>query len=67
MDDSFFAAERVVTKKLAVLDDDGVNEVRTLLLPCVGLDPFLAATGVEAHLCRRDPLLELEAFALVKA
>ena len=48
-------------------DYDEFNKVRTLFFQCLGLDPVPASTGIQAHLCRPDLLIEIEAFAIVKA
>ena len=48
-------------------DYDEFNKVRTLFFRCVDLDPIPASTGIQAHLCRPDLLVEIEAFAFVKA
>ena len=47
-------------------DYDEFNKVRTLFFQCLGLDPIPASTGIQAHLCRPDLLVEIEAFAIVK-
>ena len=47
-------------------DYDEFNKVRTLFFECLGLDPLPASTGIQAHLCRPDLLIEIEAFAIVK-
>jgi enamine deaminase RidA (YjgF/YER057c/UK114 family) len=41
------------------------NEVRTLFLNAIPLDPLPASTGIQAHLCRPDLLIEIEAIAIV--
>lgn len=48
-------------------DYDEFNKVRTLFFKCLDLDPIPASTGIQAHLCRPDLLIEIEAFAFVKA
>lgn len=48
-------------------DYDEFNKVRTLFFQCMDLDPIPASTGIQAHLCRPDLLVEMEAFAFVKA
>jgi enamine deaminase RidA (YjgF/YER057c/UK114 family) len=48
-------------------DYDEFNKVRTLFFECVDLDPLPASTGIQARLCRSDLLVEIEAFAFVKA
>ncbi len=47
-------------------DYDEFNKVRTLFLRCMGVDPLPASTGIEAHLCRADLLVEIEGFAVVQ-
>lgn len=46
-------------------DYDAFNEVRTLFFDAIGLDPLPASTGIQAHLCRADLLIEIEAIAIV--
>jgi enamine deaminase RidA (YjgF/YER057c/UK114 family) len=46
-------------------DYDVFNEVRTLFLSGTGVDPLPASTGIQAHLCRSDLLVEIEAIAMV--
>jgi enamine deaminase RidA (YjgF/YER057c/UK114 family) len=41
------------------------NEVRTMFMTAIGLDPLPASTGIEARLCRADLLVEIEAIAIV--
>ena len=46
-------------------DYDIFNELRTLFMARVGLDPLPASTGIQARLCRSDLLIEIEAIAMV--
>jgi enamine deaminase RidA (YjgF/YER057c/UK114 family) len=46
-------------------DYDAFNELRTLFMARVGLDPLPASTGIQARLCRSDLLVEIEAIAMV--
>jgi enamine deaminase RidA (YjgF/YER057c/UK114 family) len=46
-------------------DYDAFNELRTLFMARVGLDPLPASTGIQARLCRSDLLIEIEAIAMV--
>ncbi len=48
-------------------DYDEFNRVRTLFYAAAGLDPLPASTGIQARLCRSDLLIEIEAFAIVRA
>jgi enamine deaminase RidA (YjgF/YER057c/UK114 family) len=48
-------------------DYDEFNRVRTLFLRCMGVHPVPASTGIQVRLCRSDLLIEIEAFAIVKA
>lgn len=41
------------------------NEMRTMFMAGIGLDPLPASTGVQARLCRADLLVEIEAIAVV--
>ena len=41
------------------------NEVRTLFMTAIGLDPLPASTGIQAGICRPDLLVEIEAIAIV--
>jgi len=45
-------------------DYDKFNEVRTHFYKEQGLDPLPASTGIEAHLCRDELLVEIEAIAI---
>jgi enamine deaminase RidA (YjgF/YER057c/UK114 family) len=40
------------------------NEERTAFYRGHGLDPFPASTGIQAHLCRPELLIEIEAIAV---
>ncbi len=42
------------------------NEERTAFYKAQGLDPLPASTGIQAHLCRPDLLVEIEAIAIVR-
>src|SRR5260370_41192336 len=44
-------------------DYDAFNKVRTAFFKAQGLDPLPASTGIEAHLCRPELLIEIEAIA----
>jgi len=44
-------------------DYDPFNEERTTFYKEQGLDPLPASTGIQAHLCRPDLLVEIEAIA----
>jgi enamine deaminase RidA (YjgF/YER057c/UK114 family) len=46
-------------------DYDAFNEVRTLFMNGIGLDPLPASTGIQARICRSDLLVEIEAIAIV--
>lgn len=46
-------------------DYDEFNEVRTMFMNAIGLDPLPASTGIQARLCRSDLLVEIEAIAVV--
>jgi enamine deaminase RidA (YjgF/YER057c/UK114 family) len=41
------------------------NNVRTEFYNALGLDPYPASTGVQAHICRSDLLVEIEALAII--
>jgi 2-iminobutanoate/2-iminopropanoate deaminase len=45
-------------------DYDAFNEERTLFYKEQGLDPLPASTGIQAHLCRPELLVEIEAIAM---
>lgn len=42
------------------------NEERTAFFKELGLDPLPASTGIEAHLCRPELLIEMEAIAMFR-
>jgi 2-iminobutanoate/2-iminopropanoate deaminase len=42
------------------------NDERTKFFRELGLDPLPASTGIEAHLCRPDLLIEIEAIAMFR-
>jgi enamine deaminase RidA (YjgF/YER057c/UK114 family) len=46
-------------------DYDEFNEVRTMFMTAIGLDPLPASTGIQASLCRSDLLVEIEAIAVL--
>jgi len=46
-------------------DYDAFNEVRTMFMNAIGLDPLPASTGIQARICRSDLLVEIEAIAMV--
>ncbi len=41
------------------------NSVRNEFYTALGLDPFPASTGIQAHICRSDLLVEIEALAVL--
>ena len=45
-------------------DYDAFNEERTRFYREQGLDPLPASTGIQAHLCRPELLIEIEAIAM---
>ncbi len=45
-------------------DYDAFNEERTNFFKEQGLDPLPASTGIQAHLCRPELLVEIEAIAM---
>src|SRR5215467_11000855 len=47
-------------------DYDAFNEERTAFYKEQGLDPLPASTGIEAHLCRPELLIEIEAIAMFR-
>ena len=47
-------------------DYDAFNEERTRFFAEQGLDPLPASTGIEAHLCRPELLIEIEAIAMFR-
>ena len=48
-------------------DYDQFNRIRTSFFQWLGLDPLPASIGVQAHLCREDLLIEIEAVAVFHA
>ena len=46
-------------------DYDSFNEIRTMFMNAIGLDPLPASTGIQARICRSDLLIEIEAIAIV--
>lgn len=47
-------------------DYDVFNEERTAFFKEQGLDPLPASTGIQAHLCRPELLVEIEAIAMFR-
>jgi enamine deaminase RidA (YjgF/YER057c/UK114 family) len=47
-------------------DYDVFNEERTAFFKEQGLDPLPASTGIQAHLCRPELLIEIEAIAMFR-
>ncbi len=47
-------------------DYDAFNEERTAFFKAQGLDPLPASTGIQAHLCRPELLIEIEAIAMFR-
>lgn len=47
-------------------DYDAFNEERTRFFQELGLDPLPASTGIQAHLCRPELLIEIEAIAMFR-
>jgi enamine deaminase RidA (YjgF/YER057c/UK114 family) len=47
-------------------DYDAFNEERTNFFKEQGLDPLPASTGIQAHLCRPELLIEIEAIAMFR-
>jgi enamine deaminase RidA (YjgF/YER057c/UK114 family) len=47
-------------------DYDTFNRVRTAFFKEQGLDPLPASTGIQAHLCRPELLIEIEAIAMFR-
>ena len=47
-------------------DYDAFNEERTRFYKEQGLDPLPASTGIQAHLCRPELLIEIEAIAMFR-
>lgn len=46
-------------------DYDTFNDMRTIFIRSLGIDPLPASTGIQARLCRSDLLIEIEAIAIV--
>jgi enamine deaminase RidA (YjgF/YER057c/UK114 family) len=46
-------------------DYDRFNEIRTMFMNGIGLDPLPASTGIQARICRTDLLVEIEAIAII--
>jgi enamine deaminase RidA (YjgF/YER057c/UK114 family) len=46
-------------------DYDAFNEVRNEFFTALGLDPLPASTGVQAGICRKDLLVEIELVAIL--
>ena len=47
-------------------DYDVFNKIRTAFYKSQGLDPVPASIGIQAHLCRPELLVEIEAMAMFK-
>jgi 2-iminobutanoate/2-iminopropanoate deaminase len=47
-------------------DYEAFNEERTAFYQAQGLDPLPASTGIQAHLCRPELLVEIEAIAIFR-
>lgn len=47
-------------------DYEAFNEERTAFFKEQGLDPLPASTGIQAHLCRSELLVEIEAIAMFR-
>lgn len=47
-------------------DYDQFNQIRTAFYKAQGLDPVPASIGIQAHLCRPELLVEIEAIAIFK-
>jgi enamine deaminase RidA (YjgF/YER057c/UK114 family) len=47
-------------------DYEAFNEERTVFYQAQDLDPLPASTGIQAHLCRPDLLVEIEAIAIFR-
>jgi 2-iminobutanoate/2-iminopropanoate deaminase len=45
---------------------EAFNEERTAFFKDRGLDPLPASTGIQAHLCRPELLVEIEAIAMLR-
>jgi len=50
-----------------IRDYEKFNEIRTAFYKEQGLDQLPASTGIEAHLCRDDLLVEIEAIAIFES
>jgi len=48
-------------------DYEVFNEERTRFFKEMGLDPLPASTGIQAHLCRPELLVEIEAIAMFRS
>lgn len=48
-------------------DYEAFNEERTAFFKEQGLDPLPASTGIQAHLCRPELLIEIEAIAMFRS
>lgn len=46
-------------------DYDSFNDVRTMFMEAIRLDPLPASTAIQARICRSDLLVEIEAIAIV--
>jgi enamine deaminase RidA (YjgF/YER057c/UK114 family) len=46
-------------------DYNEFNSIRNEFFSALGLDPFPASTGIQAHICRSDLLVEIEAMAIM--
>jgi 2-iminobutanoate/2-iminopropanoate deaminase len=46
-------------------DYNEFNSIRTEFFAALGLDPLPASTGIQAHICRSDLLVEIEALAVL--
>jgi enamine deaminase RidA (YjgF/YER057c/UK114 family) len=46
-------------------DYDALNEMRTIFMTAIRLDPLPASTGIQARLCRSELLVEIEAIAVL--
>lgn len=50
-----------------IRDYEKFNEIRTVFYKEQGLDLLPASTGIQAHLCRDDLLVEIEAIAIFES
>ncbi len=48
-------------------DYEAFNEVRTMFVNAIRLDPLPASTAIQARICRSDLLVEIEALAMIPA